>query len=473
MIDNFPYKHKFFEIFEQISSIPHGSGDTARLAKYCVDFARSHGASAVTDKAGNVVIKVKASEGFENADTVIIQGHLDMVCEKTPDSEHNFESDPLKLTFDGKYIKAVDTTLGGDDGIAVAYGLALVADVEAQHPPLEILLTTDEETGLNGAFGLEEGSVSGKTLINIDSEEEGILLCGCAGGVTAKVTGHISTEITEGELLTVTLGGLAGGHSGVEINKRRINAARLLARLICETDMDFGLLSFSGGGKNNAIPCNAKAELIISDGGAAEFTDRINRIFEKVEVISAEDKPKLQISVSTESGTCATAADSRRMLEYICGVPDGVIEEAETGVVTSLNTGVSNYANGTLYCEALLRSTVNSDLDVLSEKVLKTAEKFGLSAAFSDRYPAWEYNPKSKLREIMVRVFEKMYGKKPEVATIHAGLECGILSEKIEGLDAVSFGPDILNVHTVNERLDAESAIRSFEYLKELLKNLR
>ncbi len=469
--ENFPYTHEFFKIFEDLTKIPHGSGNTAEIAKYCYDFAIQNGCEAVIDKVGNVIIKRKAGVGFENAQPVIIQGHLDMVCEKTPDSEHDFLKDPLKLQFDGKYISAKDTTLGGDDGIAVAYALALVKDKELQFPPLEILLTMDEETGLFGAAGLDGSMLSGKKLINLDSEEEGILLCGCAGGLTATVEQEFALTEVKGNTVRVTVNGLKGGHSGCEIHRRRINAALCMARLLKNSGCEFSLVSYVSGTKFNAIPCVCTAEVIVDDvDGFISALNRELQIINKQKVCN-EDNPQLETKVGQGTSFALSHADSRRIIDYLCTVPDGVISEGDTGVITSLNTGVSTLENGDFHSEALIRSMVNSDLDVIAEKVTAAANSVNFKTDFSDRYSAWEYKEESALRDKMVAVYQKKFGKKPIVSTIHAGLECGIISDKIVGMDAVSMGPDILDVHTVNERLDAESSIRCFEYLVDILKS--
>lgn len=470
--ENFPYNNEFFAIFEQICKIPHGSGNTEAIADYCVNFAEQHDAEAFKDSAGNVLIKKGGTDGKKRATPVIIQGHLDMVCEKTVDSKHDFLRDPLKLKFDGKYISAVDTTLGGDDGIAVAFALALIADKETPLPPLEVLLTSDEETGLCGAIGLDGTLIEGKELINIDSEEEGMLLCGCAGGITAKIRGEAVTRGVEGALMTFKLSGLAGGHSGVEIDKCRINAAKCLANILSDVGLPYRLVLFKSGGKNNAIPCNAAAEIVTDERYADEFKLKAEAIFANIQPKSAEDKPRFSVDMKKDTTTAADEEDSRRITDYLCRVPDGVTVSDENGPVTSLNTGIADFSNGSFYSEALLRSRVNDDIDKLSAEVSAVASKYGFSISLSDRYPAWEYKADSALRDKMVEVFEATYCKKPEVATIHAGLECGILSKKIDGLDAVSFGPDILNVHTVNEKLDALSAVRSYEYLLNILKAL-
>ncbi len=470
--ENFPHNNEFFKIFEQLTKIPHGSGNTAEIAKFCYDFAIKNGCEAVIDKAGNVIIKRPASVGFENAEPVIIQGHLDMVCEKTPDSDHDFTRDPLKLKYDGKYITAENTTLGGDDGVAVAYALALVEDKEIQLPPLEILLTMDEETGLFGAAGLDGSMLKGKNLINLDSEEEGILLCGCAGGLTAIIEQKFDVFEQKGNYVKVTLDGLKGGHSGCEIHRHRLNAALCLAKMLKNCGQDFHIVSYVSGTKFNAIPCVCSAEVLVSD--VEKFVSLLNKELDvvKTQKVCAEDEPVLTIVTEQKSVRALSYEDSRRIVDYLSTVPDGVISEGETGVITSLNTGVSTLENGNFHSEALIRSMVNSDLDVIAEKVIRVANSVEFNADFSDRYSAWEYNAVSPLRDKMVEVYEKKFGKKPIVSTIHAGLECGVISDKIPGMDAVSMGPDILDVHTVNERLDVESAIRCFEYLVEILKNM-
>ena len=471
--ENFPYKHSFFAIFEQLTKIPHGSGNTAEIARFCFDFAKSNGCDAVIDNVGNVIIKKAAGKGYEDSEPIIVQGHLDMVCEKTPESTHDFFVDPLKLHYDGKYISALDTTLGGDDGIAVAYALSLVADKEIALPPLEIVLTMDEETGLFGAAGLDGSMLSGKKLINLDSEEEGILLCGCAGGLTATVTEKFKSENISGTKCRITLSGLKGGHSGCEIHRRRLNAALCLAKLIMNCGVEYNLVFYKSGTKFNAIPCNCVAEVVVAD--CEDFVERLNTLFEKVVELAkgTDDQPKLELDFEDGSFECLSYEDSNRVISYLNTVPDGVIKEGDTGVITSLNTGVTDYENGQFYSEALIRSMVNDDLDVIAKQVIKSANISKFNSDFSDRYSAWEYNEVSPLRDKMVEVYENKFGVKPIVSTIHAGLECGVISDKIPGMDAVSMGPDILDVHTVNERLDVESAIRCFEYLVELLKSLK
>ncbi len=469
--DNFPYNHEFFKIFEEICKIPHGSGNTEAIADYCIKFAKECGCEAVKDSVGNVVIKKVGGIGFESAEPIIIQGHLDMVCEKTTDSSHDFTCDPLSLSFDGKYITAENTTLGGDDGVAVAFGLALIKDKELQLPPLEILLTMDEETGLHGASGLDGSLLSGKTLINLDSEEEGTLLCGCAGGVRVSVAKRFKESLFCGTCVTLSLAGLAGGHSGVEIHKRRLNAAKVMASLLGDVAEKIRLISFESGSKTNAIPCNSVAKFVVCKSDIDFVLEKINSKFGSLEVISSEDNPKLNIDKKRYFGKALSVEDTKSILGYLNEVPDGVLSEGETGVITSLNIGISTYLKGDLYCGTLVRSMDNTEMGNVCETVKKIALGFGFEVDFGESYPAWEYNKVSPLRDKMVTVYEKMFGDKPQIATIHAGLECGVISEQIPGMDAVSLGPNILDVHTVNEKLDVESSIRVWEYLIELLKS--
>ncbi len=472
--ENFPYKHEFFKLFEEISKIPRGSGNTAAITKYCLDFANENGIEVMSDSMGNVVLKRPAGKGFENAEPIILQGHLDMVCEKTPDSNHDFTCDPLKLKYDGRFISAENTTLGADDGVAVAYGLALANDKDLQLPPLEILLTVDEETGLFGAAGLDSSMLSGKKLINLDSEEEGTLLCGCAGGITAEISEAFDEVSVSGTVLTVTLSGLAGGHSGCEIHKNRLNAAKVMAELLGELNVKFNLKYLVSGTKFNVIPNHSVAKIVVENCVADEAAEKIIAYFkENIKSRCADDRPKLSIERSDFSGLALSYENTKQVITYLHHVIDGVLEASEVGVVTSLNTGVSDYSDGKFFSQSLIRSMDNKMLTVVSDMVKKFTDEFKLNVRFCDSYPAWEYNEVSPLRDKMVEVFEAFYGKSAVVTTIHAGLECGIISEKIPGMDAVSIGCDVFDVHSVKEHLDAESAVRTYDYLVEVLKALK
>lgn len=459
---------KVFEYFEDLCAVPHGSGNTKQISDYCVNFAKEHGFSFVQDSLNNVIIRKNASAGYENSPTVILQGHLDMVCEKDSISDIDFLKDGLRLRLDGDFVSADGTTLGGDDGIAVAMALSVLDSTDILHPPLEVLFTTDEETGMYGADGLGASLLNGKILLNIDSEDEGILTVGCAGGARA----DIRKSLTFGETAKtkkIVISGLAGGHSGVEIHKNRHNANKLMLELL-NSIPNVKLAYVSGGAKDNVIPNRCECS-VCADCDLTEIIDT----FIKDKYNSAD--PNLQITVT--DGVVLPVMNekaTREIIDLICALPNGVQKMSEQikGLVqTSLNLGVLKIENDALYCTFSVRSSVNSEKFELLNTLKNIADSFGADFSDHGHYPAWEYRENSHLREIMVKTFERLYGRKPTVDVIHAGLECGIFCDKIDGLDAVSFGPDLFDIHTVNERLSVSSVQRTYEYLCETLKNLR
>ncbi len=459
---------KVFWYFEELCSVPHGSGDTKRISDYCVEFAKSHGFDFSQDEHNNVVIRKPASKGFEDRPTVILQGHLDMVCEKDADVDFDFSADGLNLMIDGDFVTAKGTTLGGDDGIAVAMALAILDDKNAKHPALEVLFTTDEETGMYGADGLDPSLLTGKILINADSEDEGVLTVGCAGGARAEIALPIDfTE--EKETVKITVSGLIGGHSGVEIHKNRYNANKILAELLSGLP-HFNLADIRGGAKDNVIP--NRSECILS-------TDCDPRpIIEKfIKEHKNENDPNLKITVEENNGFLPVLSEenSRNAVKLVCAFPNGVqkmSEEIPNLVQTSLNLGVLKFENGKLTCTFSVRSSVNNEKTELLAELKSIAQNFGAEYSDHGHYPAWEYRKESPLRDTMVKVFEKLYGKKPVVDVIHAGLECGLFCDKIEGLDAVSFGPDMQDIHTSREKLSISSVERTYSYLCEILKEI-
>ncbi len=471
MLPSEKYHYDFLSIFEDICKIPHGSGNTSELVNFCVNFATENGFKSAVDNAGNVCIYKPASKGYENAKTVVIQGHTDMVCEKTADSLHNFSTDPLKLSFDGEFLSAENTTLGGDDGIAVAYGLALLK-TDAPMPALEILLTSDEETGMNGAIGLDETLISGRTLLNIDSEEEGVLLCGCAGGLTVNTSAVFKCSSSIGTKIAITVSGLIGGHSGVEIIHRRLNAAIVVAKILNALPYDFRLIYFNGGNKNNAIPCHCTAEILVDKTMCDKIVKIIKDEFSKIVPIDKNDMPTLDIATANGDFDCIPINSSKEIIGFLCDIPDGIVKEDAHGAVTSLNTGITRLENGAFYTEALLRSSINNDIDKLKANIITIAKQYGLKCTTSSPYSAWEYRENSPLRDKMIKIFTDMFGKKPKVDVIHAGLECGILSSKLSDLDAVSFGPQMYGIHTVAEKINIKSSINTWHYLLKILENL-
>ncbi len=470
-------KTDYISIFEHICSIPHGSGNTRKIAEFCKEFAIYHGCKAFIDEIGNVIIYCDASIGYENKPTVILQGHTDMVCDKKASSNHNFDEDPLKLIYEDGFLMADGTTLGGDDGIAVAYALSIIANKDLKHPPLEILLTTDEETGLYGANALDGSVLNGRIMINIDSEEEGVLLSGCAGGVTATFKKDYITTKYSGTILSLKLDGLAGGHSGAEIHKRRLNAAKVLAdvsKLIIENGGN--LIKFVSGTKMNAIPFCGNVVLSVKNIMEAENIINDFSLNLSSKVISPDDKPNLSYEfIEAQDVDLLSDYDSNNLINFLCELPDGILsytDSSEKLVETSLNLGVCEYNNGEFLGISLIRSSINGDLDIVSDNVINLSHKFNISVELSDRYPAWEFRKTSLLREKMCNIYKSMFNKELKVDVIHAGLECGILSDKLPGLDCVSIGPNIYDIHTFQEKLDLASAKRTYDFIINVLENL-
>lgn len=472
---------KVFDFFRQISEIPHGSGNTAQIAQFCLDFAKERNLKAVKDCGGNVIIYANGTEGYENSEPVIIQGHLDMVCEKAPGCTKDMEKEGLTLCTDGEYLWADGTTLGGDDGIAIAYILALLDSDDIHHPPIEAVITRDEETGMYGANDFDASLVKGKKILNIDSEEEGVLTVSCAGGITVhcEVPFSFSDEKLN-YIYEISVSGLTGGHSGADIHKNRKNASKVLGQLLNKLfeTVDFRVSTIEGGGKTNVIPQNSKA-IIGTDSDCTETIEKIIDDFEKAfKASNSENEPNAKISViPTISGcTFSDKTGTTLILDFLANAPDGIQSmsaEMEGIVQTSLNMGILITENNRIVADFLIRSNSADEKKSTAEMVTSFAEKLGGKAEQDSDYPAWEYRENSPLRDTMKAVYLEMYGEEPVVTAIHAGLECGIFSKKIENADIVSFGPNNENIHTPNERLNVASAGRCWEYLKEVLKRCK
>ncbi len=465
-----------FKYFEEICKIPHGSGNTKAISDYCVNFAKSHNLEYIRDELNNVIIKKPASMGFENHKPVILQGHLDMVCEKTPGSSFDFLTDGLELYIDGDFIRAKDTTLGGDDGIAVAFILSILADNTLTHPKLEALFTTDEETGMYGAIGLDASLLSANTLINIDMEEEGVLTVGCAGGARADVKIPIEFENGKGEFYKISVTGLKGGHSGVEIDKKRINANIFLGSLLndLQNKTNFSLAEINGGLKDNAIPREACAVVLAEND--ISFLEKVTTIRgnEIADFYNDEDY-KIKVEKINFSGKTLSKNSSFNVIRFLSLCPNGIVsfsKNIEGLVETSLNLGVLKTLDNCVSFSFAVRSSKENEKTALLEEINKVATRCNATVNTHSFYPAWEYKEDSILRETMKKVYTQIYNKEPAVTVIHAGLECGILGEKIDNLDAVSFGPDVFDVHTTNEHLSISSVARSYEYLLKVLENL-
>lgn len=470
-----------FRYFEEISRIPHGSYHTRQISDYLVDFAKKHGLEHYQDEDDNVVIIKEASAGYEDAEPVILQGHMDMVCEKEEGREIDFEKEGLTLYVDGDFLKADGTTLGGDDGIAVAYALAILADESLEHPRLEVVVTSNEEVGLLGAKTIDLSMLKGHILLNIDSDIEGHFLTSCAGGLSARVKLPASYRKEEGRCVQLHLCGLAGGHSGSEIDKEHANAIIEMGRILKYLDqrMQIGILSLEGGLKDNAIPREASAALLIdpNETGTLELhTGEITKILQKE---YAATEPKLAVLTELqEIKTCdiLDASSAQRILFYLRNVPNGIQHMSANlkGLVeTSLNAGIMKLCPDGFYLSSSVRSSVKSRKEEVTERLTYLAEFLGGEIWIEGDYPAWEYQEDSRVREKVLEIYKKMFGKEPVFEAIHAGLECGMLSDKIKGMDAVSFGPDNFDIHTPKERLSISSAERVYRFLLELLRSMK
>lgn len=462
-----------FGYFEDICSIPHGSGNMNKISQYCVDFAKEHQLEYMVDEMKNVIIIKEATPGYENAEPIILQGHLDMVCEKRPDKEKDFLTEGLDLCTDGKLIWADGTTLGGDDGIAVAYCLALLAAKDLQHPRLEVVLTVDEETGLYGAEAIDLSMLKGKKLINLDSEEEGVFTVGCAGGVTLTCDIPVFTEDVEGEVYELKVTGLLGGHSGVEIHKGRGNSNVILGRVLLAIGQKMGLdiIKMEGGSKDNAIPRHSVAQVLIPAEEGAKFEALVKEQEEilKNELHASDAGIRLELTAKGEGNVEVLDATSKvTALHALNNIPNGIQAysmDMEGLVETSLNMGIMSMDGENLKMSFAVRSSIESAKQYLTDKVLMFVDMLGGSCELKGDYPGWAYNPKSDLRETFVKVYREMYGEEPVVEAIHAGLECGLFTKKIDGLDSISVGPNMHNVHTSEETLEVASVQRTWGFL--------
>ncbi len=472
-----------FSYFRDLCNIPHGSGNTGMISEYCVGFAKEHGLWYRQDEMGNVIIRKPATSGRENDKGIIIQGHLDMVAVKEPDSNHDFGKDPLELVVDGDYLYAKGTSLGGDDGIAVAYALALLASDTISHPQIEAIFTVDEEIGLLGASGLDMTDITGSYLLNIDSEEEGVLLVSCAGGLSGNISLPVRRTKSSGTLVKVCVDGLLGGHSGVEIDRERCNAIQLMGRLLFDLhqQFDFELVSMDGGEKDNAIAKYCEAELVIYSEKVREFNELVDNLEEIYlnEYRASDSGLRIDVTVgeAVSDKECIDGVSLEKIIFLLRQLPYGVMHrsvEIEGLVETSMNQGVLKLeeSSDALELTVSVRSSVNTRKAELSDKLCYLVEFLGGTYETEGEYPAWPYRSNSELRPKMSEIYAKMFGRELKVEAIHAGLECGILLEKKPELDAVSFGPDILDIHTTKERLCISSVERMWRYLVEVVENV-
>ncbi|MBC8587637.1 aminoacyl-histidine dipeptidase [Paratissierella segnis] len=468
---------KVFNYFYELNQIPRCSGNEKGVSDFLLNFAKERNLEAYQDEALNIIIKKPGTAGYENADSVIIQGHMDMVCVKAKGSNHDFSKDPIEMMVEGDILRANNTTLGGDDGIAVAYALAILDSDDVKHPPLEIVVTTSEETGMDGAMALTNEHLQGKTLLNLDSEEEGIFLVSCAGGANMSITFKLEKEKKTGKGLEIRISGLKGGHSGMEIIKQRANAIKLLGRILyeCNGKANIRLSNIHGGTKHNAIPNEAEATIFIENMSEVEkiIGSLANDLKEEYHV---EDSGLNIDTKEVSIDEVYTKGLSDNLIDFIMMIPDGVqymSKDIEGLVQTSLNNAIIEEKEGNIEITTSVRSSSDSALREILNILAAVARRTGAKAVENSAYPAWEYDENSKIREKCIKIYEELFGKEPEVNAIHAGLECGLLKEILPDTDMISFGPNLYDVHTEKEHLSISSVQRVWEFLLKLFEELK
>lgn len=468
---------KVFQYFEAICQIPHGSGNTKALSDWLVDFAKTRNLEHYQDDLNNVIIIKEASAGYEASEPVILQGHIDMVCNQVETCTKDMTAEGLDLVVDGDLIYAEGTTLGGDDGVAAAFMLAILDEDSLPHPRVEMVFTTEEETGLYGAEAIDVSPLQGKRFINIDSEDEGIVTVGCAGGVTGIGTVPFTREAYEGQAFEIKLFGLRGGHSGTEIILGQENAVRTLGRLLYELQEEAGtrIVTLQGGVADNVIPTSASAVIV------APAADKAQEVFASCKATFAHEfKVDTDFDMTlaeTNSALDPMDEDScQRVLAYLIGTPNG-IEKMTIGIEglpqTSLNLGVLRTFDSEVEYTFCIRSSVDSECEMLARRLECQIKPLGGTLRREGPYPGWEYAPVSPLRDLICKVYKEQTGKDMVIEAIHAGLECGYFSGKMPGLDCVSIGPDVRDVHTPMEKLSISSTQRTWELIVEVLKQMK
>ena len=471
---------RVFYYFEELTKIPRESYNEEQVSNYIKSVGEDLGLETIQDDLLNVIIRKPASPGYENAEGVIIQGHMDMVCEKESDSEHDFQKDPISLIVDGDYICADKTTLGADNGIAIAMGLAILEDNTLQHPAIEFLATSSEETEMDGALGLAEDALKGTRFLNLDSEEEGVVIAGSAGGELIKIEIQSTYEELQDSMgFDIEIKGLMGGHSGMEINKPRENANKILGNLLKELAerMEIRLISITGGTKDNAIPRSARAKVALVQEDRVQFENIMEEI--KGRVIEKNKGKEPGIDISVERCETVTQGFSKNTLksvvELLENLPTGVftmLEGYDNIVESSSNLAIIKTEDEKITVQISLRSSIERRLKEMEALIIKEADKINAVYTIGASYPEWEYRPDSNLRKIAMAVYEHVFGVKMEAAVIHAGLECGAMAKKYPNMDLISFGPNIYDVHTPKEKISISSTKRIYEYTVALLKSL-
>lgn len=474
---------RVFYYFEEISKIPRESGNEQAISDFLVNFAKANNLEVYRDKMNNVIIKKPASKGYENSLGIILQGHMDMVCVKEADSTHNFLKDPIDLILDGNFIRANKTTLGADNGIAVAMGLAVLEDKSLEHPKIELLVTTEEETTMGGALSLEKNVLTGKYLINIDSEEEGYLTAGCAGGKAILIQlkdKKIEIEKDKFSFYKLELTNLYGGHSGAEIHQGRLNSHKVMNEVITDLKKLFivDLVHVEGGVKDNAIPRENYFKLAVENEKKDLFKKKVLEIFENTKNKYKDIEKNINFSIVEieKEDKIFSKEFFENYLNLINEIPTGVntwMEEYPTIVESSDNLAIVRTNEDVISIKISLRSSEPKVLDNLTEKIVKIIEKYKGVYEIGDGYPEWKFRKNSILREKAVETYKKLFNENMEITVIHAGLECGAISKKYPDLDMISIGPNMADVHTPYERLEIKSTEKYYKYLLELLKNLK
>lgn len=464
--------------FDEIRKIPRCSKHEEKIREYIVNFAKQHGLEYQVDKAGNVVVRKPASSGMENKPMVVLQAHMDMVCEKNKDVDHDFSKDPIKVKIEGEWVTAEGTTLGADDGIGVATALAILEDKNLKHPPIEALFTVDEETGLTGAFALEKDFLKGRTMINLDSEEFGIIYVGCAGGGDSTIKLAVKKEkVPDGmKVMHVFVKGLKGGHSGCDIHEQRGNAIKILARILWKVkkEMEMRIIDISGGDKHNAIPREAEATVAVKD--AERFREIVNSeakdILEEIKPVD----PDMKVEISEAKGEEGLDKESSyKVIDLLYALPHGVLAmsyDIPDLVETSTNLAKVRLEGDKVTVVMSSRSSSKTELQATRDRIRAIAELAGAEVEEGSTYPGWKPNLDSKILKIAKEVFKEMFGKEPEIKAIHAGLETGVIGEKFPGMDMISIGPDVRNPHTPDEKVHIGSVEKFYRYVAKILERV-
>jgi dipeptidase D len=471
---------QILNIFEQLSAIPRGSGNEAAIRNWLQEWAANHGCTSKVDEAGNLLICAPGTAGYENAPAIVLQGHMDMVCEKTPDSTHDFTRDPIKFVVDGDWLRADRTTLGADNGIAIALGLALVEDPTVAHPPLELLFTVEEEIGLGGAGALKPGFFSGKTLLNLDSEDEGTFIIGCAGGQKAEIWLPLGWQTpTLSAALHLRVHGLRGGHSGVDIHKHYASANKLLGRALARIQhaSPIALMHINGGTAHNAISREAEASFLCEKDGIPAIESAIRELEKTLNAEYSASESNIALTLTPVTpGRAATMADTAKAIHLLSALPHGVAEmsaSVEGFVETSNNLAKVEIVDDALHIITSQRSTIMTRMEELTARIVAIGLLAGAEATNTPAYPGWQPDTSSPLLKRSVETYQSLFGAAPKVQMIHAGLECGTIGAIYGNLDMISLGATIENPHSPTERLNIPSVGKVWDYLVTFLRNAR